>query len=35
MTVMTTLSIFIPMALGLAICGVALIVFPSRPRSLR
>lgn len=35
MTVMTTLSIFMPMALGLFICGIALIVLPSRPRSLR
>lgn len=35
MTAMTALSIFIPMALGLLICGIALIFFPTQPRSLR
>lgn len=35
MTVMTALSIYMPMALGLLICGIALVFFPTQTNSLR
>ncbi len=35
MTVMTALSIFVPMALGLLTFGIALIIQPTPPRSAR